>query len=70
MKRVGADFKLSARVSLSSTMGTIQFEKIYYGLSPETGSKLSFLNICKCKENSVMNLRSSHSSQRDGLESH
>ena len=33
-------------------MGTIQFEKIYYGLSPETGSKSSFLD--HCIKNSVM----------------
>ena len=51
MERVEAEFKLRARVSLSSTMGTIQFEKIYYGLSPETGSESSFLNFYKCKEN-------------------
>lgn len=51
MERVEAEFKLRVRVSLSSTMGTIQFEKIYYGLSPETGSESSFLNFCKCKEN-------------------
>ena len=28
-------------------MGTIQFEKIYHGLSPETGSKCNFLDTCQ-----------------------
>lgn len=49
--RVGG-FKLRVRVSLSSTMGMIQFEKVY---RQKLSSKLSLLNVCKCIENSVMN---------------